>query len=244
LRHGRGVCCAALLLLMGALALRVAAQTPIPPALSLAQVLEKMQLHDQHQKEHLQSYRAVRHYHAEYRGYGKDIAAEMEVEVDFNAVSGKSFRILSQSGSKLLCDKVLKRAIDSEKEAAGDKGATALTPANYKFQLEGTESLDGQAVYILDATPLKESKFLYRGKVWVDAVDFAVVKLEVEPSKNPSFWLSRPRIHSTSAKTGDFWLPQKMRSETNVRFGGTAVLVIDYGIYKIVPDALTHTAED
>lgn len=229
---------------MGALALRVAAQTPTPPSLSLVQVLEKMQLHDQHQKEHLQSYRAVRHYHAEYRGYGKDIAAEMEVEVDFNAVSGKNFRILSQSGSKLLCEKVLKRAIESEKEAAQDKGATALTPANYKFQLEGTESLDGQAAYILDASPLKESKYLYRGKVWVDAVDFAVVKIEVEPAKNPSFWLSRPRIHSSNSKTGDFWLPHKMSSETKVRIGGTAVLVIDYGIYKVVPDTIRHTAED
>lgn len=232
------------LLLMAALALHASAQTPAPPTLSLAQILEKMQLHDRRQKERLQSYHAVRHYHAEYRGYGKDIAAEMEVETNFDAASGKNLRIVSQSGSKLLCDKVLRRAIESEREAAQDKGATALTPANYRFQLEGTESFDGHAAYILDATPLKESKFLYRGKVWVDAADFAVMKIEVEPAKNPSFWLSRPRIHSTSAKTGDFWLPKRMRSETKVRIGGIAIFTIDYGVYQVVPDSSAHVSEN
>jgi hypothetical protein len=29
-------------------------------------------------------------------------------------------------------------------------------------------------------------------------------------------------------------LPEKNRSETKVRIGGTAVLTIDYGIYQIV----------
>jgi len=46
----------------------------------------------------------------------------MDVEVKYDAATGKSFRIVSQSGSSLLCNKVLKRAVDSEKEAAQDKG--------------------------------------------------------------------------------------------------------------------------
>ena len=138
----------------------------------------------------------------------------MEVEIDFDATSGKSFRIVSQSGSKILGEKVLKRAMDSEKEASEDRGVTALTPANYRFQLQGSESLDGRPAYILSVEPLKESKFLYRGKIWVDATDFAVAKVEAAPAKNPSFWISRTVIRYTNAKTGNFWLPQRSRSET------------------------------
>ena len=71
--------------------------------------------------------------------------------------------------------------------------------------------------------------FLYRGKIWVDAAEVAVVKVKAEPAKNPSFWIMRPQITYTSAKTGGFWLPEFNRSETKVRVGGTAVFTIDYG---------------
>jgi hypothetical protein len=84
-----------------------------------------------------------------------------------------------------------------------------LTPANYRFQLAGSENLNDRPAYILNVEPLKESKFLYRGKIWVDATDFAVSKIEVSPAKNPSFWISKTLIHFSSAKTGDFWLPQR-----------------------------------
>ncbi len=126
--------------------------------------------------------------------------------------------------------------MDSEIEASKDSGATALTPANYRFQLLGSESLDGHPAYILSVEPLKESKFLYRGKIWVDATDFAVAKIEAAPAKNPSFWISRTLIQYTSTKVGNFWLPQRSRSESKIRIGGTAVLTIDYGAYQIDSD--------
>jgi hypothetical protein len=129
----------------------------------------------------------------------------------------------------------LKRAVDSEKEAFQDKAATALTAANYRFTMLGTENLGGRPAYILDVQPLTASKFLVKGKIWVDALEFAVVKMETEPAKSPSFWIARTLIHFTSAKTGGFWFPQQVRSETKVRIGGTAVLTIDYGSYQVVP---------
>lgn len=220
------------------------AQQLVAPNLTIAQVLDQMQRHDQRQKKELKHYIAVRHYLAEYRGYAKVISAKMDVEVTYNASSGKSFRILSQSGSTILCDKVLKRAVDSEKEAAQDTSANALTTANYKFRLLSKENLNGRLAYIIEVVPLRESKFLYQGKIWVDAADFAVVKIEAEPSKNPSFWITRTLILFNSAKTGDFWLPQRNHSETKVRIGGTAFLTIDYGIYQLVPETLHGPASN
>jgi hypothetical protein len=207
-------------------------------------IVERMLRHNRAQSEQLKHYQELRHYQVQYKGFSANLVGKMDVSVTFDAASGKSFRIVSQSGSKLLCDKVLKKAVDSEAEASQDQSATALTPANYKFQLAGTETVDGRLAYILMVDPVKESKFLYRGKIWVDAADFAVMRIKAEPAKNPSFWILRPQITFTSTKTGDFWLPTSNRSETKVRVGGTAVFTIDYGTYQIdaVPSSATATA--
>ena len=213
------------------------AKTIAPANLRPAEIVAQMQLHNQARTEALKQYHALRHYQVDYRGFSVLITGKMDVEVNYDAATGKSFRIVSQSGSKFLCDKVLKRAVDSEKEASQDHGSSALTEANYRFNLTGNESLGGRPAYILDVEPLKASKFLYRGKIWVDAADFAVVKMETEPAKSPSLWISRTLIQYSSAKTDGFWLPKELRSETRVRIGGTAVFTIDYGSYQIVPNA-------
>ena len=109
-----------------------------------------------------------------------------------------------------------------------------MTPENYRFQLTGTERLEGRPSYILHVDPLREGKFLYRGSVWVDAAEYAVNKIEVEPAKNPSIWISSTKIENTNSETQGIWLPQKNRSESKIRIGGSAVLTIDYGIYHVV----------
>lgn len=210
--------------------------------LTSSQIVERMIEHNQAQTTALKHYRALRHYEVEYRGFAGKLAAKMEVEVSYDAATGKSLRIVSQSGSAFLCDKVLKRAVESEREASQDKQSTALAEKNYRFHLAGSESIAGRPAYILDVEPLTASKFLYRGKIWVDAAEFAVVKMETEPAKSPSFWIARTLIHYTSAKTNGFWFPVQVRSETKVRIGGTAVLTINYGSYAVVPEQAIRAA--
>lgn len=192
-----------------------------------------MQQHDASQSKELKHYEAVRHYQVQYRGLGAHLAAAMDVDLRYDSGTGKNFRIVSQSGSKLLCDKVLKRAVESEEEASKDKSSTALNSTNYRFELAGTEPVDGRPSYILEVDPVRKSKFLYRGKVFVDAGDFAVIRIEVEPAQNPSFWITSSHIENTNVKTDGVWLPEKNRSESKIRVGGTAVLTIDYGTYHV-----------
>jgi hypothetical protein len=196
-----------------------------------------MQSHNQARTDGLKHYKALRHYQVEYRGFSTTLGAKMDVEVNYDAATGKTFQIVSESGSKFLLQKVLERAVDGEKEASADKGSTALTTANYRFQMAGSETVAGRPAYILDVEPLTDSKFLYRGKIWVDAADFAVVKIEAEPAKSPSFWISRTQIQFSTVRSDGFWLPEKNRSETKVRIGGTAVLTIDYGNYQVESNA-------
>ena len=202
-----------------------------PEPLTAGQIVARMLSHDRSQADQLKHYQDRRHYRVEYRGFKTSISAQMDVDMSYDAATGKSFRIVDESGSKLLRDKVLKKAMDSEREASQDKDSAALAPANYNFQLVGSEVLDGRPSYILQVDPRTPGKFLYKGKVWVDAKDFALSKIEAEPAKDPSFWILRPQIHFRAAKVGAFWLPERNRSETKARVGGTAVLTIDYGTY-------------
>jgi outer membrane lipoprotein-sorting protein len=206
------------------------------PGLSSAEVVDRMQHHNQVRTEELKDYKSLRHYEVQYQGFATTLDAKMDVEVKYTPSTGKTFQIVSQSGSNFLCDKVLKKAVDSEKEASADESATALTSANYRFQLVGNETVNGRPAYILSVEPITSNKFLYRGKIWVDTADFAVVKIEAEPAKNPSFWIARTLIHFTTDAANGFWLPGKNRSETKVRIGGTAVFTIDYGNYEFDPN--------
>ena len=211
------------------------------PLQTTAQIVEQMQRHENIQANSLQSYEGLRHYSVVYRGFARTISASMDVEMTYDTSSGKSFRITSQKGSGMLCDKVLKKALDSERDASLDKASTALNSSNYKFQLVGTDQVGGRLEYILSVEPVSPSKFLYKGKIWVDATEFAVAKMEVQPAKNPSFWISRTLIHHTNEITNGFWLPERNYSETKVRIGGTATMSIDYQSYRITahPDSLT-----
>jgi hypothetical protein len=249
--HTRQACTNPLPILASALAMTLFASSALSqanagtetamPLQTTAQIVEQMQRHDHVQANSLQSYEGLRHYSVVYRGFARTITASMDVEMTYDTSSGKSFRITSQKGSGMLCDKVLKKALDSEREASLDKSATALNSSNYKFQLVGTDQVGDRLEYILSVEPVSPSKFLYKGKIWVDATEFAVAKMEVQPAKNPSFWISRTLIHHTNDITNGFWLPERNYSETKVRIGGTATMSIDYQSYRITaqPDSVT-----
>jgi hypothetical protein len=233
----RGIFVAAAIVAMAAAAGPEDDATVSASQLSAAQIVEQMQLRDQARTRELKHYQALRHYQVEYHGFSATVAASMAVEVNYDIATGKSFQIVSQSGSNFLVEKVLKRAVESEKEAFQERSSMALTPANYRFRLAGSEMIGNRPAYILDLEPLVPSKFLYRGRIWVDAAEFGVVKMETQPSKSPSFWISRTLIHYTGRKTDGFWMPEEVRSETSVRIGGAAVLTIDYGNYQIAANS-------
>jgi hypothetical protein len=237
MQPGRDSRLALLLALAACIRLPGHAAEAAPASLTASQIAEQMGIQTLAQRASLQHYKGLRHYQVEYRGFSTKIDARMDVEVQYDAATGKSFKIVSASGSNMLREKVLKRALESEREASQDAASTALTEQNYRFQLLGTEVVAQRLAYILDVQPVTASKFLYRGKIWVDGADWAVVKMETEPAKNPSFWIARTLIHFTSAKTAGFWLPQHMTSETRVRIGGTATMTIDYGSYELAPEA-------
>jgi hypothetical protein len=230
---------AALICLAMSSAIAQSSAPSAPSTLSAEQVVNGLVQRNLQRAGALHAYQSTRTYRIEYHGFPSSRVAEMVVDVKYRAPYTKEFTIRSESGSKILVEKVLKRLLQSEQEAQNDENQSriALNNDNYKLKLLGTEPAPSGPLYVLFAEPRVINKYLFRGKVWVDARDFAVVRMEGAPAKNPSFWIKETKIEQRYAKVGDFWLPLSNRSASSIRIGGSANLTIDYRDYKITSAA-------
>jgi hypothetical protein len=204
-------------------------------ALSTDEIVSHLVSQNLERSRALAAYQGTRKYRLDYHGFPGSRVAEMTVEVNYKAPATKEFTVRSESGSKLLIERVFKKMLQSEKEAATaeNQRAVALNGDNYRFSLVGQEKTPSGSAYILSVEPRTQNKLLYRGRIWVDATDFAVMRIEGEPAKNPSFWTKETQIEQVYTKVGEFWLPQSNRSTTTIRLGGHALFTIDYGDYRI-----------
>jgi len=229
-------------------ALHLRAQQPassspiIPSPLTAEQVVRGLLQMNLRRAEALHSYEGSRTYHVDYRGFPGSRTAAMDVRVKFISPNSKDFNVQSSSGSNLIIDKVLKKLLEAEKEAltAENMRRSALTEENYSFTLVGYQAGTIGAMYVLDVEPRTKDKFLYRGRIWVDAQDFAVVRMQVTPAKNPSFWTKSTQIEQVYQKVGNFWLPSSNKSVTSIRLGGRAELTILYTDYTITRASKIH----
>jgi hypothetical protein len=205
---------------------------PVLPVLSADQVVQRLVEKNQERAAALQHYVGKRSYRLEYHGFPASTEATMDVEVNFDAPASKHFTIVNATGSKLIQSRVFHRLLESEEQAgdASNRKHTELGPDNYTFTLAGVEGTN----YVLTVEPKEETRFLYRGKIWIDAHDFAVTRIEAQPARNPSFWTTRSLIQHTYQRVDNgFYLPKENKTVTNVRLGGVATLTIEYQSYQV-----------
>ena len=215
------------------------------PQLTVDEVVRQMVRRNLERADALQGFQSTRVYQLQYRGFPSSREAEMTVHVVYRAPDSKQFTVVSKTGSKIILDKVFTKMLEGEQEAmtAGNRAHTALNSDNYNFALAGFESLGQASNYVLEVEPKVPSKFLYRGKVWIDSKDFAVSRIEVEPAKSPSFWIKKSDIRHIYTQVDGFWLPQQNKSVSTIRLGGQATLTIDYKDYKIADGSVARLAQ-
>ena len=212
----------------------VAQQANVSAPLSADEVMRRVVQMNELRAKALKSYSSVRSYHLECHCLSHK-RADMVVRTDYQAPNKKEFTILSESGSGTVRDRVFKKLLEAEQESMRDENQqrSAITSENYTFQLSDYEKTDTDEFYVLDAQPRSTNKFLFRGRIWVNANDFAITRVEGEPAVNPSWWTFKTDFKRRYQKIDDFWLPESNESETKVRVVGTAVLSIEYGDYEI-----------
>jgi outer membrane lipoprotein-sorting protein len=212
----------------------VAQQTTVAAPLTADEVMQRVADNNELRAKTLKNYSSIRSYHLECHCLSHK-RADMVVRVDYQAPNKKDFTILEESGSGTVRHKVFKKLLEAEQESMQDENQqrSAVTLNNYTFQISDYQKTDMGEFYVLDAQPRSKNKFLFRGRIWVDAKDYAITRVEGEPAVNPSWWTVKTDFKRRYQKIGDFWLPESNESDTKVRVFGTAVLSIEYRDYQI-----------
>jgi hypothetical protein len=212
----------------------VAQQTTVSTPLSADEVMRRVVQMNEQRANALETYTSIRSYHLECHCLSHK-TADMVVRAEYDAPNKKVFTIVSESGSGTVRSRVFKKLLEAEQESMREENQerSAITPQNYTLELTDYQKIDGNEFYVLEARPLAMNKFLFRGRIWVDAKSFAIAQVEGEPAVNPSWWTMKTDFKRSYQEIGSFWLPESNESETKVRIFGTAVLTIKYGEYQI-----------
>jgi negative regulator of sigma E activity len=210
---------------------------PLPSA---EDVVAKMMQFDAQRQSQLTGYTAIRHYVA----VNKNRRAEMLVHVDCASDGAKQFTVLSEEGSGSIRKHVFHKLLSEETEASrhGTRNSTRLIPANYDFQFVGQEKLETGLAYVLQVSPKTANKYLINGKIWVDANDYSIVRIEGQPARNPSFWVRNVHFVHTYEKVGPFWFASATHTESEVRIFGSSKLTIENSDYTLNP-SIDHITE-
>lgn len=169
------------------------------------------------------------------------VRAEAQVVLRYRAPETKEFTIVAESGSGVIRSRVFKPLMEVEVETAAGRNRydTSITSDNYTFKLLDEEDVDGAHCFVVQATAKRAYKYLFNGKVWIHAEDFAIVQVAGQPAQNPSVWIKRVEFVRRNQKIKEFWLPLKSESITHVRLFGKNILTIDYDRYEITQSSGT-----
>jgi hypothetical protein len=204
-----------------------------PP--TAGEVVARMIEHDREREAGLDGYTASRRYVLESERHHK--RAEMLVRMMRLKDGSKEFEIVSSAGWGVGRNHVFPRLLSAEAEASqpGSRERSRIIPENYSFELAGADFVNKRPSYVITVTPKTSNKYLMKGKIWVDAEEYGIVRIEGQPAKNPSFWIKSVHFVHTYSKQGQFWLPSSDHSVTDVRVLGSTGLKIEY--FDYLPNA-------
>lgn len=208
-----------------------AGQVTAPPTTNADEIMAKVFVRDRQREKISQGYSGHRRYVLENEKWHK--RAELLVAVKTDAAGTKIFEVLNEEGWKSANKHVLLKMLESESETSRPevRAKTLLTPDNYSFDLLQIDQIDGRPMYVIQVTPKREDKYLFEGKIWIDVADFALVRCEGKPAKNPSFWTRSIRFVQQYQKADEFWFPRTTQSVTEARIFGKTDVVIQYFDY-------------
>jgi hypothetical protein len=202
------------------------------PSLPTAEeIVARMGFRDLQRQVSIEGYAGMRRYVLDNQHLHK--RAEMLVQVQGDPDGTKHFEVVSEEGWKAAHKHVLRKMLESESETSHPeaRAKTRINPENYDFKIAGTEAIDGRTAYVLEVSPKRKEKYLFRGRIWVDAEDYALARAEGQPAKNPSFWTKSTHFVQIYQKSGLLWFPRSTQSVTEAHIFGTTDVNIEYFDY-------------
>ena len=186
---------------------------------------------------YLAEYTVTEHY-AVYRGNDEiHPVAEMTVITTYKMESGKSYTIVSQSGSGIVRELVLDEILDNEKHLnqPGIREGAWITSANYHMKLKpgGIQTLDGRECLVLTLIPKRKAPYLIEGSLWVDLRDGSIVQVQGTTSQSSSLLTGPTQVMRQYANINGFPQATHVRAVSKSFMFGKTIVTIDYRDYHI-----------
>jgi hypothetical protein len=164
-------------------------------------------------------------------------AAEMTVKTTYSKDTGKSYTILSESGSDIVRHFVLDALLENEKRInqPGNREASWFTSANYEMKLQpgGIQRIDGHDCIAVNISPHEKASNLIQGTIWVDAKDFSTVRIEGTATKSNSLLTGPAQVMRQYANLSGFAQATHARAVSDSVLFGQTIVTIDYTDYQI-----------
>jgi hypothetical protein len=164
----------------------------------VAAIIRDLDSANQSRFDNVLSFTDVEHYTV-YRGNDQaHPAAEMTVRTSYTKGIGKSYDIVSQSGSSLIQKVALLPLLDSEKaiNVPAKVAQSWFTSSNYEMKLQPgiTQTIDNRLCLALAITPRHKAPNMIEGTLRVDVGDHTLVEVEGSPSKSPSIFAGTTKM--------------------------------------------------
>jgi hypothetical protein len=150
----------------------------------------------------------------------------MEVETEYDAAQGLSYRIIAEGGSDRIRGRVLRKLLDEEIAAsrAGRGTGFALSPASYQIEPSG-----GGAYRV---APMRRGDKQVEGTLHLEPSS-GYARLEGRLTKSPSFWIRAVALVWHLAQTPTSTVPTRVESIADVKMVGPAWLVMTWRYHEI-----------
>ncbi|MFZ0306400.1 MAG: hypothetical protein WAL75_27185 [Terracidiphilus sp.] len=216
------------------------AQAAVPFAQSepdCAAVIRLVDAAVQKRVKHVLGFTDIEHY-AVFRGKDETHpAAEMTVKVTYKKGVGKSYEVISKSGSEIVQHFGLRPLLDNEKivNLPGNVEHSWFNSANYEMKLKtaSEQRLDGRDCYVLDVKAKRKASNMIDGELWVDAKDGSIAKLDGIASKSPSPFAGTTHMMRQYVEIDGYPMATHAQAESNSALFGRTVVVIDYSQYHL-----------
>jgi hypothetical protein len=182
------------------------------------------------------SFTDVEHYAVYRNGDETHPAAEMTVKIAYNKDSGKSYTVVSETGSEILRHFVFDSLLEDEKRVnePANREASWFISANYEMKLHpgGIQHVDGRDCLVISINPRQKAANLIQGTMWVDAKDFSTVKIEGVSTKSPSMLTGPSHVMRQYAMVDGFAQAMHARAESDSSLFGKTIVTIEYRDYQ------------
>ncbi|MGD0734269.1 MAG: hypothetical protein ABR976_03940 [Terracidiphilus sp.] len=186
--------------------------------------------------DHVASFTVTEHYSVLRDSDKNNPMAEMTVKTYYQRDTGKTYTILSQTGSSVVKKMAFEPLLDTEKRVnePANREAFWFTSANYEMKLQpGTQPLNGHTCYVLAISPKHKAPNLIEGTLWVDVNDYSTVQIQGVASKSPSVFAGPAHMMRQYANVAGYPQATHARAETNAFLIGKIVITIDYSDYQV-----------